>query len=120
MEKNWYLNPSKEFFSPYFCSYNFEAYFLQENLPENGHKLTFEARHIPLSVGIAEKVPSFEKGRHLVTNGSKDELIQILDYLEKKLDDAHQLIKNKFKYIFGALITSHTLRIETLTKEFES
>ena len=42
--------PANERCFPYFACYDFEAYFSQENLPGNGPKLSFEARHVPLSV----------------------------------------------------------------------
>ena len=54
--------PVNKRFFPYFACYDLEAYFSQENLPENGPKLSFEARHVPLSLGIATNVPNFENG----------------------------------------------------------
>ena len=36
----------------------------------------FEARHTPLSVGIATNVPNFEKGVCFVTNGDENQLVQ--------------------------------------------
>ena len=54
----------------------FEAYFPQENLPDKGPKLTFEAYHVLLSVGIATNVSDFQEGECFVTNGDENELVQ--------------------------------------------
>ena len=63
--------PSNERCFPYFACYDFEAYFSQENLPGNGAKLSFEARHVPYSVGIATNIPNSENGVCFVTNVTK-------------------------------------------------
>ena len=99
----------------------FSGLFFPKNLPENGPILTFEARHILLSVGIAANVPDFEEGICFVTKGRENELIQkMLDYLEKVSDAAYQPMTNKFNYVFEALVTSQNVRKDNLTKEFES
>ena len=82
--------PQNDRFNSYYCWYNFEAYFSQKNLLENGVKLTFKASHISLSVGIAANAPDFKKGVCFVTNRSEAELIQkMLDYLEKVSDTVY-------------------------------
>ena len=74
--------PANERFFPYFACYDFKAYFSQENLPGNGPKLNFEARHVPLSVVIATNVPNFQNGVFFVTNGNENDLVQkMLKYL---------------------------------------
>ena len=95
MEEIGICVPRNERFYPNYYCHDFEAYFSQQNFPESGPKLTFEARHIPLSVGIAANVPDFTKGVYIfVTNGREAELIQkMLDYLEKASAAACQLIK---------------------------
>ena len=42
---------------PYRITYNFESYFSKEDLPQASEKLTWEAKHIPLSVSICSNVP---------------------------------------------------------------
>ena len=66
--------PNKRFF-PYFGCYKFEANIYRENLPRNGPKLSFEARHVPLSVGIATNVPNFENKVCFITNGDENNLV---------------------------------------------
>ena len=52
--------PQNDRFYPYYCC-DFEVYFFRKNISENDPKLTFEARHISLSVGIASNVRVLKK-----------------------------------------------------------
>ena len=93
--------PANKRFFPYFSCYDFEAYFSQENLPGNDSKLGFEARHVPLSVGIATNVPNFENRVCFVTNGDENDLVQkILKYLEYVSNAAYEIMKRKFDCVF--------------------
>ena len=75
--------PKQDRIYPYYACYDFEAYLCRDQLPENGPKLMFEARHVPMSVGIASNVPGFEEGKCFITSGDEKELIQnLIDYLE--------------------------------------
>ena len=113
--------PANERFFPYLACYDFEAHFSQENLPGNGPKLSFEARHVPLSVGIAANVPNFENGVCFVTNGDENDLVQkMLKYLEDMSNAAYEMMKMKFDCEFQALELSENVRKENLTKEFEA
>ena len=112
--------PANERFFPYFACYDFKAYFSQENLPGNGPKLSFEALHVPLSVGIATNVPNFENGVYFVTNGNENNLVQkMLKYLEDVSNAAYEIMKRKFDSVLQALELSKNVRKENLTKEFE-
>ena len=37
---------------PFFACFDFEAFFSKENLPSSGPKLSYEIRHVPMSVAI--------------------------------------------------------------------
>ena len=67
--------PKQDRFYPFYACYDFEAYLYHNQLPENGPKLSFEARHVPVSVGIASNVPGFEEGKCFITSGNKKKLI---------------------------------------------
>ena len=98
-----------------------QAYFSQENLPGNGLKLSFEAHHVPLSVGIATNVPNFENEVCFVTNGDENNLVQkMLKYLEDASNAAYEIMRRKFDCVFQALELSENVRKENLTKEFEA
>ena len=105
---------------PYFA-YDFKAYFSQENLPGSGPKLSFEARYVPLSVGIATNVPNFENGVCFVTNGDENDLVpKILKCLEDASNAAYEIMKRKFDCVFQSLEISENIRKENLTKEFKA
>ena len=54
----------------------------------------FEARHVPMSVGIASNVPRFEEGKCFITSGNEKELIRnLIDYLEAISLSAYRLVK---------------------------
>ena len=53
--------PKQDCIYPYYACYDFEAYLYCEQLPENGPKLLFKARHVPMNVGIASNVPGLKK-----------------------------------------------------------
>ena len=108
-------------FYPFYACYDFEAYLYRDQLPQNGPKLSFEARHIPMSVGIASNVPGFEEGKCFITSGNEKELIKnLIDYLEAISLSAYRLVKEKFKPAFEALESSENVRKENLIKEFDS
>ena len=108
-------------FYPYYVCYDFEAYLYRDQLPENGPKLSFEVRHVPMSVAIASNVPGFEEGICFITSGNEKELIQnLIDYLEAISLSAYCLVKEKFKPAFEALESSENVRKENLMKKFDS
>ena len=93
--------PANERFFPYFACNDFEAYFSQENLPGNGPKLSFKARHVPFSVGIATNVPNFENGVCFVTNGDENDFVQkMLKYLEDASNAAYEIMKKNLIVYF--------------------
>ena len=113
--------PKQDCIYPYYACYDFEAYLCRDQLPENGPKLMFEARHVPMSVGIASNVPGFEEGKCFITSGDEKELIQnLIDYLEDISLSAYRLVKEKFRTTFEALESSDNIRKENLLKEFDS
>ena len=114
------VSANERFFS-YCACYDFEAYFSPENLPESGPKLSFEARHVPLSVGIATNVPNFENGVCFVTNSDENNLVQkMLKCLEDASNAGYEIMKRKFDCVFQVLELNENVRKENLTKEFEA
>ena len=113
--------PKQDRFYPYYACYNFKAYLYRDQLPENGPKLSFEACHVPMSVGIASNVPGFEEGKCFITSGNEKELIQnLIDYLEAISLSVYRLVKEKFRPTFEAMESSENVRKENLIKEFDS
>ena len=111
--------PKQDRIYPYYACYDFEAYLHRVQLPENGPKLLFEGRHVPMSVEIALNVPGFEEGKCFITSGNEKELIQnLIGYLEAISLSAYRLVKEKFRLTFEALENRENIRKENLLKEF--
>ena len=112
--------PKQDRIYPYYACYNFEAYLCRDQLPENGPKLLFELRHVPMSVGIASNVPGFEEGKCFIVSDNEKELIQnLIDYLEAISLSAYRLVKKKFRPTFEALVNSKNISRKNLLKEFD-
>ena len=106
---------------PFYCCYDFESILRQNNLPENGEKLSFTSKHIPLSVGIASNIPNFEDPICFVSEGNETVLVQkMVDYMEKLSDAAYAILQEKYEYVFDALAISPNCRSENLLKEFDA
>ena len=100
--------------------YDFEAYFSQEHLPRNGPKLSFEARHVPMSVGIATNVPNFENGVCFVTNDDENHLVEkMLKHLEDASNAVYEIMKSKFDDVFQALELSEMLEKKICPKNLK-
>ena len=106
---------------PFYACFDFESYFSKDDLPKNRKKLSFEARHIPLSVGIASNVPGFEKGKCFLSDGDEAELVKkLILYLEEISLACYQILEQKFSYVFSQLECSTSNRKELLLKEFQN
>ena len=110
--------PPEDRHYPFFACFDFETFFSKENLPSSGPKLSYEVRHVPMSVAIASCIPGKEDPVCFVSEG--DLVKKMLDYLENLADAAYSILKEKFQYVFDALETSENCRKEKLTKEFDA
>ena len=104
---------------PYYACFDFESLFNKQNLPQNAQQLSYEARHVPLSFGVASNVPGFTEGVCHVSFGDENELVaKLIDYLEEVADASYEILKQKFDYILAALENHPNCRREKLTSEF--
>ena len=68
---------------PHYACFDFESLFDKQNLPQNAQQLFYEARHVPLSFGVASNVPRFTESVCYVSSGDENELIaKLVEYLE--------------------------------------
>lgn len=68
----------------YLATFDFECMFntSQESQPNNTTKLTWEAKHVPLSVSVCSNVPGYENPKCMVTNSDSHQLLKnLVDYL---------------------------------------
>ena len=104
---------------PYYTCFDFESLFNKQNLPQNAQQLSYEARHVPLSFGVASNVPGFTEGVCHVSFGDENELVaKLIDYLEGMADALYKILKRKFDYVLAALENHPNCRREKLTAEF--
>ena len=69
--------------------------------------LSFEARHVPLSVGIASNIPGLEVAVCYISDGNESNLVKkMVDYLNKLSDAAFEILQSKYQHVFEALRTS--------------
>ena len=104
---------------PFYSCFDFESYFDKQNLPQNAQQLSYEARHVPLSFGVASNVPGFTEGVCHVSFGDENKLVaKLVDYLEGVADAWYEILKQKFDYVLAALENHPNCRREKLTTEF--
>ena len=105
--------PPEDRHYPFFACFDFKAFFSNENLPSSGPKLSYEVRHVPMSVAIASCIPEKKDPVCFVSEGDDGDLVKkMLNYLENLADAAYLILKEKFQYVFDALETSENCRKE--------
>ena len=68
----------------YRITYDFESYFWEEDLPRSTDKITFDAKHVPLSVSVCSNVPGYEEPQCFVTEGDSQGLVsKMVDYMHQ-------------------------------------
>ncbi len=86
---------------PYRATYDFECYMKKEDLPTNSDKVTWEAKHVPLSVSVCSNVPGYQDPVCYVTEGDSQELVnKMLARLKVIADEAYTLLRKKFEAVF--------------------
>jgi hypothetical protein len=91
-------------FFPYRTTFDFECMFDRDDRPDNSAKLTWEAKHVPLSVSVCSNVPSYDQPRCFVSDGDcKDLVKRMIDYLVEISKESGTLVKEQFSAIFRAI-----------------
>ena len=104
LEDEGIVVPDVHRYYPYRATYDFECYFDQTSLPANSEKVTWEAKHIPLSVSIASNVPGYEAPVCFVTGGDPQQLIEAtMKHLDAIADAAYVYLLGIFEPIFEEL-----------------
>ena len=69
---------------PYRITYDYECYFDTKDLPSSSDKLTWRAKHVPLSVSVCSNVPGYEKPQCLITEGKPEDLVsRMIEYMKE-------------------------------------
>ena len=89
---------------PYYATYDFECYFDNSDLPSNSEKVTWESKHVPLSVSLCSNVPGYTEPVCFVTDGDPQKLInQMMQHLDTVAEVAYLYLLAKFEPVFERL-----------------
>ena len=100
---------------PYRATFDFECWFDTKQLPVDSDKVHWVARHVPLSVSVASKVPGHEQVQCLVTDGDTNKLVSaMMDIVQKMSDAAYENIKNSYEDVLARLVKARSNWDETL------
>ncbi|XP_071847518.1 uncharacterized protein [Apostichopus japonicus] len=104
LEDEGFAVPEKLRYHPYRAVFDFECYF--ESQVEGFRatdKLTWEAKHVPLSASVCSNVPGFLRPRCFISNEGPHDLIQnVVEYLSRIAENSQALLEETF----GDLIRS--------------
>ena len=105
LEDEGIMVPEEDRYYPYHITYDFESYFLKEDLPASSEKLTWEAKHEPLSVSICSNVPSFVEPKCFITMGKAEDLVlEMVNYLHNIQTTAHAYIQQAHQTYYKCLV----------------
>lgn len=89
---------------PYRATFDFECMFSSTTGLENTKKLTWNAKHIPLSVSVRSNVPEYDQPKCFVTDGNSNQLVkEMVDYLVKISRKSCGLMKEELFSVFDAI-----------------
>ena len=94
---------------PYRATFEFECWFVTEQLPSDSDKVHWVARHVPLSVSVASNVPVHEQVQCLVTDGDTNKLVsRMMDILRAMRNAAYDKIKDSYEDVLEQLAEALT------------
>ena len=74
--------------------------FTAETELNNTEKLTWNSKHIPLSVSVCSNVPDYDQPKRFVSDGDSKQLVkEMLDYLVKISEESCRLMKQEFNFL---------------------
>ena len=90
---------------PYRATFDFECYFKKDDQhPRNTAKLTWEAKHVPLSVSVCSNVPGYDEPMCFVSSGNTREMLkQFIDYLVEISQQSYALLLGRFSDVFDQI-----------------
>ena len=104
LEDEGFTIPERLKYFPYSATFDFECMFNRQTGLNNTEKLTWNAKHIPLSVSVCSNVPTFEHPKCFVSTGNSKELVkEMVDYLVEISQKSSDLMKEEFSFLFEAI-----------------
>lgn len=94
--------PERLKYFKFFATYDFEFMFTQDQLPQNTEKLTWENKHVPLSVSCCSNIPGFTDPKCYITEGDSVQLLkQFVDFLLAMSEESYRLLLVDFEQVFA-------------------
>ena len=105
LEDEGIMVPEEDRYYPYRITYDFESYFLKEDLPASSDKLTWEAKDEPLSVSICSNVPGFMDPKCFITMGKAEDLVmEMVNYLHNVQTTVHSCVQETHQTYYKCLV----------------
>ena len=126
LEDEGFFIPQQMKFFLYRATFDFECMFDTDPGLENTKKLSWDAKHIPLSVSVCSNVPDYSEPKCFVSEGDPKQLVtKMVDYLIEISKKSYSLAKEKFNAIFEAIDkklekVEDSLKIQVNSKEKEN
>ena len=102
-DEGFTIPPHLKYF-PYRATFDFECMFNRQTGLNNTEKLTWNAKHIPLSVSVSSNVPEYDQPKCFVSDGDSKRLVkEMVEYLVKISEESCRLMKQEFSFLFEAI-----------------
>ncbi len=119
LEDEGFTIPHHLKFFPYRATFDFECMFNSQTGLDDTEKLTWRAKHIPLSVSVCSNVPFYSQPKCFVSNGDSKHLIKdMVEYLVDISKESYRLMKAEFQSIYEAI--DHKLGKEKESSQTQS
>ena len=102
-DEGFTIPPHLKYF-PYRATFDFECMFSPSTGLNNTKKLTWDAKHIPLSVSVCSNVPDYDQPKFFRSDGDSKQLTkEMVEYLVKISQKSYGLLKDEFSSLFEAI-----------------
>ncbi|KAL8564994.1 hypothetical protein ACOMHN_003370 [Nucella lapillus] len=100
------LNVDTAYVYPYRATYDYEAYFDRDDLPQNpeSDNTRYTSRHVPMSLAVSSNVPSYDEPVCFVSERNPQKLVdRMFDHLEEIAQHAYLLSREEFADVYDEL-----------------
>ncbi|CAH3132565.1 unnamed protein product [Porites lobata] len=102
-DEGFTIAPHLKYF-PYRATFDFECMFNRQTGLNNTEKLTWNAKHIPLSVSVCSNVPDYDQPKCFVSDGDSKQLVkEMLEHLVKISERSYDLLRKEFNFLFESI-----------------
>ena len=106
---------------PYRATFDCKCMFTAETELNNTEKLTWNSKHIPLSVSVCSNIPDYDQPECFVSDGDSKQLVkEMLDYLVKISEESCRLMKQDFNFLFEFFFMPFSYSISQIHKNSRS